>query len=46
MDIIALEKSFILLGIGMAVLFVFMGILIAVVHFGIKFLNKLPAKNS
>ena len=31
MDIIVLQKSFLLMGIGMAILFVFMGILIFVV---------------
>lgn len=46
MDIIALEKSFILLGIGMAVLFVFMGLLIAFVHYTVKFLNKFSKKNA
>lgn len=44
MNIEALEKSFILMGTGMAVLFLFMGLLIVVVHFGIKLLQKLPQK--
>ncbi|HPX26047.1 MAG TPA: hypothetical protein PLG87_04510 [Treponemataceae bacterium] len=44
MNIDTLEKSFILMGTGMAVLFLFMGLLIAVVHFGIKLLQKLPQK--
>ncbi len=46
MDIAALERSFILMGTGMAVLFTFMIMLIAVVHFGIKFINKLPKKDT
>ena len=45
MDMAALEKSFILMGTGMIVLFVFMGLLIAVVHFGIRLLNRLPKKS-
>lgn len=44
MDFQALEKSFVLMGTGMAILFLFMGLLIAVVHFGIKLLNRLPKK--
>ena len=30
----------------MAILFLFMGLLIAVVHFGIKLLNRLPKKEA
>ena len=40
MDIIALQKSFLLMGIGMATLFVFMGILIFVVDLTVKIFRK------
>ena len=46
MDFQAVEKSFALMGTGMAILFLFMGLLIAVVHFGIKLLNRLPKKEA
>ncbi len=40
MDFVALQKSFLLMGIGMAVLFVFMGILILVVDLTVKVFRK------
>ncbi|HOF11137.1 MAG TPA: OadG-related small transporter subunit [Treponemataceae bacterium] len=40
MDFLALQKSFLLMGIGMAVLFVFMGILILVVDLTVKVFRK------
>lgn len=40
MDIIALQKSFLLMGIGMATLFVFMAILIFVVDLTVKIFRK------
>lgn len=40
MDIIVLQKSFLLMGIGMAILFVFMGILIFVVDLTVKIFRK------
>lgn len=40
MDIIVLQKSFLLMGIGMATLFVFMAILIFVVDITVKIFRK------
>ncbi|MDI9386327.1 MAG: OadG-related small transporter subunit [Spirochaetota bacterium] len=40
MDFLALQKSFLLMGIGMAVLFIFMGILILVVDLTVKVFRK------
>lgn len=40
MNMEALKLSFILMGTGMIVLFLFMILLIAVVHFGVKFFRR------
>lgn len=40
MDMVALEKSFVLMGVGMATLFVFMGILIVFVSATTKIFSK------